>query len=208
MTLTAASPSGPAGAGPCRRLLDGHLADLRGSLTSFEGEVERLERWGAELACRLPAGARVATAGNGGSAAHAAHLAAELVGRYATDREPYSAVCLTSDGSTLTALANDYGVEEIFSRQVRAHLRSGDVLIAFSTSGRSPDVVAAASAARRLGATVWSLTGPGPNGLLAASDDTVAVAAARTATVQELHQVAIHLLCTAFDHHLDAGPPA
>ncbi len=179
-----------------------HLDDLRAALESFEEEVPTIERWGAELARRLSAGGRLLTLGNGGSAAHAGHLASELVGRYCADREPFSAIALPVDGAALTALTNDFGPEDMFARQVRAHARPGDVIVAFSTSGRSPNVLAAVRAARHLGAVVWSLTGSSPNPLAEASTDSLAVEAAATPTVQEVHQVALHLLCQAFDDSL------
>ena len=184
-----------------------HLDALRRALRSFEGETERIDAWGRELFGRLSAGGRLLTAGNGGSAAHAEHLASELVGRYRADRPPFSALALNVDGSALTALTNDYGPEQMFARQVLAHARSDDVLIAFSTSGRSPNAVAAAHAAKGVGAVVWSFTGPAPNPLADASTDVVAVDTEWTATVQEVHQVALHLLCAAFDRALVAASP-
>jgi D-sedoheptulose 7-phosphate isomerase len=179
-----------------------HLDDLRAAIDSFEAEIPAIERWGAELARRLSAGGRLLTVGNGGSAAHAEHLSAELVGRYRVEREPFSAIALHVDGAALTALSNDYGAEDMFARQVRAHARPGDVVIAFSTSGCSPNVLAAARAARERGVVVWSFTGPAPNPLVEASTDSVSVVADATPTVQEVHQVALHLLCEAFDQSL------
>ncbi len=187
-----------------------HLDALRAALRTFEsGGAPRLATWGAELARRLGAGGRLLTVGNGGSAAHAEHLASELVGRFRCDRPPYSALALHVDGSTLTALTNDYGPEEMFARQVRAHGRVGDVLVAFSTSGTSRNVLAGAHAANELGLTVWSLTGSAPNPLAALSTEVIAVDAQTTATVQEVHQVALHLLCAAFDDSIEVrGRPA
>ena len=187
-----------------------HLAALRQALEALEDDIERIERWGHDLARRLEAGGRLLTVGNGGSAAHAEHLAAELVGRYRDDRPPFSALSLHVDGATLTALTNDFGPEQMFSRQVLAHARPDDVLIAFSTSGGSPNVIAAAHAAKGVGASVWSLTGPAPNPLADASVDALTVDAEWTATVQEVHQVALHLLCAAFDRSrtLPSSPTA
>jgi D-sedoheptulose 7-phosphate isomerase len=179
-----------------------HLVQLRRALDRFERDIGQIEQWGEALARRLMDDGRLLTVGNGGSAAHAEHLASELVGRYALDRPPFSAIALHVDGAALSALTNDYGIEEMFARQVRAHARPGDVVVAFSTSGRSPNVLAAARAATESGATVWSFTGPGPNALAAVSTDFIGVTADRTATVQEIHQVAIHLLCAAFDRHV------
>ncbi|HEU5152555.1 MAG TPA: SIS domain-containing protein [Iamia sp.] len=176
-----------------------HLDRLRHALDLVEAHLPRVGRWGAVLHDRLAGGGRLLVAGNGGSAAQAQHLAAELVGRYHDERPPFSAVALTADTSTVTALANDYGVEELFARQVEAHGRPGDVLLCLSTSGRSPNVVRAADRARARGLETWALTGAPPSPLARASVDAVAVGSDHTATVQEVHQVLIHLLCEAFD---------
>ena len=113
------------------------------------------------------AGQRLLAAGNGGSAAEAQHLTAELVGRFDGERVPFSAISLHAETSAVTAIANDYGFEELFARQVRAHGRSGDVLMLLSTSGKSPNLLRAAEAAARLNITTWALTGPAPNPLAA-----------------------------------------
>jgi type III pantothenate kinase len=190
-----------------------HLGALRGALDAFEVELERLDAWGEGLADRLAEGARLLTVGNGGSAAEAQHLTAELVGRFIDDRRPLSAICLHADTSALTAIANDFGAEQAFARQVCAHGRPGDVLIALSTSGRSPNVLAAVEMARACGLTTYALTGPGPNPLAELCDDVVCVPAGGGPTVQELHLVAVHVLCLAIDRRLvargdaDVAPP-
>lgn len=188
---------------PTRSTLD-HLGAIRAAIDDFEPETATIERWGRELACRLSAGGRMLTVGNGGSAAHAEHLAAEFVGRYREDRRPFSAVALHTGGAALSAIVNDYGMAEMFARQVVAHARQGDVVVAFSTSGESPNVLAAARAARQAGAVVWSFTGPTPNPLAGESNEVVSVPAHGTPTVQEVHQIALHLLCEAFDRCLPA----
>ena len=182
-----------------------HLAALAGPLRALDADVDRIEGWGRHLATVLRRGARVLAAGNGGSAAQAQHLTSELVGRYRDDRPPFSAIALHAESSSLTAIANDYGYDESLARQVRGHGRAGDVLVALSTSGRSPNVLAAVEAARDIGLTVWALTGPAPNPLAEASDDALCVDAV-TATTQEVHQVAVHLLCAAFERALAAEP--
>jgi glycosyltransferase involved in cell wall biosynthesis/phosphoheptose isomerase len=179
-----------------------HLAALIDSLHRLEGEVEVLAGWGERLASRLLDGGRLLAVGNGGSAAQAQHLTAELVGRYETEREPLSAICLHGDTSSLTAICNDYGIEEAFARQVRAHGCAGDVLIALSTSGRSANVLAAVRAARERNLETWALTGAAPNPLADLVDEAVALDCASTATVQELHQVALHLICGAVDREV------
>ncbi len=176
-----------------------HLAALTEPLGALEGQTERLDGWGRHLAAVLTGGGRLLAAGNGGSAAQAQHLTSELVGRYRDDRRPFSAIALCAETSSLTAIANDYGVDDVFARQVRAHGRPGDVLVVLSTSGASANVVAAARAGRECGLSVWGLTGPGPNPLLASCDDALVVDAPACATVQEVHQVVVHLLCAAVE---------
>jgi type III pantothenate kinase len=185
-----------------------HHAALLDGLAALRDEIETLERWGEQLADRLAAGHRLLAAGNGGSAAQAEHLTAELVGRFVLERTPLSAVCLHGDGASLTAIANDYGAEEAFARQVRAHGRPGDVLVALSTSGSSANVVQAAEAARELGMTTWALTGPAPSPLADACDETLRLGGPATATTQELHLVALHILCGAVDRELALRDPA
>ena len=185
-----------------------HVASLTAALGSLNGQLDALDRWGRQLAdvlCGESRG-RLLAAGNGGSAAQAQHLTAELVGRYRADRPPFSAICLTAETSSLTAIANDYPADELFARQVEAHGRDGDVLVLLSTSGRSPNIVAAARRGRQIGMHVLALTGPGPNPLEAAADETVAVDSPWTATVQECHLVALHLVCAAFDAAVLAAP--
>jgi D-sedoheptulose 7-phosphate isomerase len=178
-----------------------HLADLRSAIDLLERDTDRLDRWGAHIAGVLAGGGRLLAAGNGGSAAQAQHLTAELVGRYLDDRRPFSAIALHAETSALTAIVNDYGPDEAFARGVRAHGRPGDVLIALSTSGRSGNVLAAARAARAMGIGVFALTGPLHNPLADLADDAVGVSGP-TPTAQEIHQVAIHLICASFDHHV------
>lgn len=176
-----------------------HLAALRRALAALEPEVPTLEAWGARLARVLLHGGRLLAAGNGGSAAQAQHLTSELVGRYVDERPPLSAIALHAESSSLTAIANDYGAAAAYARQVRAHGRPGDVLLALSTSGRSSNVLTCAEEALDGRLTVWALTGSLPNPLAALADEAVAVEARETATVQEVHQVAVHLLCAAVD---------
>jgi D-sedoheptulose 7-phosphate isomerase len=175
-----------------------HLDELRRALDKLEAQLERIERFGEALGRHLLAGGRLLAVGNGGSAAHAQHLTAELVGRYREERPALSALALHAETSSLTAIANDYGLGEAFARQVRAHGRSGDVLVAISTSGASPNVLAAVEAARACGLATWALTGAAPNPLAALCDDGVAIAG-ETPTVQEVHQVAVHLVCAGVD---------
>ena len=182
-----------------------HLEELAGPLDDLYGQAPVIEEWGRQLARVLMGGGRLLTAGNGGSAAQAQHLTAELVGRYRDDRPPLSAVALCAETSALTAIGNDYGIADVFSRQVRAHGRAGDVLVLLSTSGRSPNVIAAAEVAAECGMRTWALTGPGPNPLADACDEALCVESRHTPTVQEIHLIAIHLVCASVDIELEAG---
>ena len=180
-----------------------HLAEHAHALLALSVQVETVEAWGERLAAALLAGGRLLTAGNGGSAAEAEHLAAELVGRYRRERVPLSALALSSDSASLTAIANDYGWREALARQVRAHARRGDVLIALSTSGESANVLEAVRAARAVGLRTWGLTGAAPNPLHRLCDEALAFPGP-TAVVQEMHLVAIHLLCEAVEAFMAA----
>lgn len=174
-------------------------------------DAERVERWGRRLARTLPAGSRLFACGNGGSAAEAQHLAAELTGRFGPERGPLSALALHAETSSLTAIANDYGYDEVFARQLRAHARPGDVLLCLSTSGNSANVVAAARAAGPLSVTSWALTGGAPGELDSVCDETVAVPTRDRATAQEVHLSLVHLLCQTVDEHCapsEEGPGA
>ncbi len=179
-----------------------HVRALLDALPALD--TDRLDAWGVHLASVLVGGGRLLCAGNGGSAAQAQHLTAELVGRYRDDRPALSALALHAETSSLTAIANDYGYDHAYARQVQAHGRPGDVFLGLSTSGRSPNVLAAMGAAHAGGLQVWALTGPGPNPMVDAAGEAVTVEAPATATVQEVHQVAVHLLCAAVDLQVGA----
>jgi D-sedoheptulose 7-phosphate isomerase len=181
-----------------------HLEQLISALRSPVTRLGAARRWGRLLAAPLTAGHRLLVAGNGGSAAEAQHLTAELVGRYVADRPPLSAIALHAETSSLTAIGNDFGPGEAFARQVAAHGRPGDTLLLLSASGRSENVLAAAGRARSLGIRVWAMTGPAPNPLASSADDAICVAAPDTATVQEVHLVAIHAMCDALDAEVTA----
>ena len=147
-------PVGPHPAGRADELtaeLAAHVDRLSRALPALRAAAPTLARWGQDLGHRLLAGGRLLAAGNGGSAAEAQHLTAELVGRFDRDRRALSAIALHADTSSLSAIGNDYGFAQVYARQVRAHARPGDVVVLFSTSGRSPNLVEAATAARRWG---------------------------------------------------------
>jgi phosphoheptose isomerase len=184
-----------------------HLADLGGALAGLAEQADEIEEWGRVLAGTLGEG-RLLVAGNGGSAAEAQHLTAELVGRFEAERRPLSAIALHADTSSVTAIGNDYGGEEVFARQVEAHGRPGDVLLLLSTSGRSPNILSAATRGARAGLRVWALTGPAPNPLSRLAHRVVAVPASSTSAIQEGHLVAVHALCAAVERHLASARPA
>jgi len=175
------------------------LRDLTAVLAEFQSATPTLASWGAELAWTLTHGGKLLTMGNGGSAAEAQHLAAELVGRMCGERMALPAMALTADGPTLTALGNDYGFDHLFARQLEAHVRPGDIVIMLSTSGASPNLLSAAERASDLGAVAWALTGPAPNPLSERSKQFIAVDCANSQIVQEVHQFAIHALCACLD---------
>ena len=183
-------------------LLDRHLAGLASALMGFRSEADRLAEWGHQLAWTLGQGGRLLVAGNGGSAAEAQHLAAELVGKLREDRTPLSAIALCADSSAVTAISNDYGFDEMFARQVRAHGRPGDVLVTLSTSGASMNVLRAVDAAREAGMRSWALTGPAPNPLTERCDEAVACPSDNSQVVQELHLISVHVLCEHVDRSL------
>ncbi|MDM4718384.1 SIS domain-containing protein [Micromonospora sp. WMMA1363] len=191
-----------------RSLLDVHLANLAAALLPYRRCEELLARWGETLARRLVAGGRLLVAGNGGSAAEAQHLTAELVGKLRDDRRPLSAIALHAETSAVTAIGNDYGYDEVFARQVRAHGRPGDILLLLSTSGASTNLRHAAHAARRSGLRCWAFTGPTPNPLAELCDETLAVDSPDSQVVQELHLVSSHLLCEYVERALPAAPGA
>ena len=142
---------------------------------------------------------KVLTCGNGGSAAEAMHLAEELVGRYRSNRQPIPAICLNSDPTALTCIANDFGFEEVFARQVHAHGAHGDLLIVFSTSGKRPNIFRALEEGRARGVTTLALLGGDGGAAATACDRAIVVRGVDGAAVQEAHQVILHLLCESLE---------
>lgn len=154
------------------------------------------------LASGLKGGGKLMLCGNGGSASDAQHFAAEMMGRFQKSRRPYAAIALTSDTSVLTCVANDYAFDQIFARQVQGLGRSGDVLIALSTSGQSANVIQAAIQARQSGVFVLGLTGKGGGELKQYCDLCLVVESANTARIQEAHILLIHTLCELIEQGL------
>lgn len=167
---------------------------------------ERIEAAAEKLIRCVQGGGKVLLCGNGGSAADAQHLAAELVGRFKKERAAVPAVALTTDSSVLTALGNDYGYERVFSRQVEALGRERDLLIVISTSGRSPNALLAAKTARRIGMTVIALTGQGGGELGALADICIPIPSTDAARIQEAHIAVGHILCGLLERRIGEAP--
>jgi len=154
----------------------------------------------------LSNGGKLLIAGNGGSAADAQHLAAEFLSRFVSDRRPLPAIALTTDTSALTAISNDYGFDRVFERQLRALGRPRDVFLAISTSGRSPNVVAALQAAREIGITTVGFTGKSGQPMSGLCDLCLMAPSTETAIIQQIHIVAGHILCGLVEKAVYAGP--
>jgi phosphoheptose isomerase len=161
--------------------------------------LERLGRLVRLVHGTLVKGGKVLACGNGGSASDAQHFAAELVGRYCGERRALAAISLNADGSVLTCLANDYGYERVFARQVEALGRPGDLLLVISTSGRSPSIVRALESARARGLETAALLGRDGGPARALASLPIVVAGEETARIQECHGLMLHLLCEGLD---------
>jgi phosphoheptose isomerase len=179
-----------------------HLSNGGSRLAGLGVDADAVARAVSVLVTALRSGGKVLVFGNGGSAADAQHLAAELVGRFERLRPALAALALTVDSSALTAIANDYGFEHVFARQIEALGRPGDVAIAISTSGESANVVAGLEAARAAGLVTVGLCGAANCSLGALSDVAIAVSASSTAAVQETHLVIEHEICRSVEHAL------
>lgn len=172
------------------------------SLAMLRPAIESSAR---HLAACLRAGAKVLFCGNGGSAADSQHLASELTGRFVKDRAPLAGIALSTDSSALTCIGNDYGFDHVFSRQVLGLGRAGDCLVAISTSGNSPNVIAAVEAARGIGMTRIGLLGRDGGRLAGLCDESVIVPSPTTARIQEAHIFIGHLWCTLIEAELGVG---
>lgn len=172
-----------------------HLDAVQRSTDALESATNAAAR---ALVASLQSGGKVLTFGNGGSSAEASHLAEELVGRFRKNRRPFPAISLSADSGTVTCIANDFGYETLFERQIEAFARPGDVAVALTTSGKSENVVRALKAAKERGAVTIALTGSsGLSGV--AADHVLAVPSEDTALVQEVHLMIIHVLCLAVE---------
>jgi len=171
--------------------------------TFFEQEAEHIVAQAADMAERLKRGCRILVCGNGGSAADAQHFAAELSGRYVKERRALAGIALTVDTSALTAIGNDYGYDQVFSRQVEALGRPGDLLVGISTSGNSANVIKAVEAAKELGLRTLGLLGRDGGQLKGLVDDALVVPSKVTARIQEVHLMTYHFWCEAIDTQFD-----
>ena len=158
------------------------------------------------IAASLRAGNKLLIAGNGGSAADAQHIAAEIVGRYKKDRPAYAAIALTTDTSALTAIGNDYGFEQVFARQLEGLGRRGDVLLALTTSGRSPNILAALKTARQHGLVTVGFTGVKGTALGTSCDHLLVAPSEDTAVIQQIHMAFAHGICEVIEQTLMQGP--
>jgi D-sedoheptulose 7-phosphate isomerase len=159
-----------------------------------------------QIARTLRDGGKVMLAGNGGSAADAQHIAAELVGRYVIDRAPLAAIALTTDTSALTAIGNDYSFDQIFERQLRGLGRRGDVFVAISTSGRSKNILTALKAARELGIATVGFTGTKGAQMRPLCDLALIAPSDETALIQQIHITAAHAICGLVERDLHGAP--
>ncbi len=191
-----------------RELLDQEFASHREiaavTAQAVAEPFERLVR--ASVGC-LRAGGRIFFFGNGGSAADAQHLAAELVVRYKVNRPALAGIALTTDSSILTACSNDFSYDDVFSRQIEALLRAGDVAIGISTSGNSPNVIKALEAAKKLGGVAAGFTGRDGGKMRGLADPVIIVPSPITARIQEMHILIGHTLCEAIEKEFAGSAP-
>jgi len=184
------------------KVMEHAKAGLAARETFFEENAENLVEIGRAMAVSLAKGGKILLCGNGGSAADAQHLAAEFVNRFQLERPPLPAVALTTDSSILTAVGNDYGFEQVFTKQVQALGKAGDVFVGISTSGTSPNVIHALREARRKEMLCIGMSGAGGAEMAESCHWMISVPSPVTAIVQEVHIAAGHMLCHLVDHFL------
>lgn len=177
-----------------RNRMCGSIADSAAAVQQLALLSDVLAGAASALVQGLRAGHKVLTAGNGGSAAEAMHMAEELVGRFRADRRSLPGIALTADGTALTCIGNDFGFDRIFSRQIEGLGVAGDFLVVFSTSGKAPNLLNAVEAARRQGMLIIAILGRDGGGLAGLADFEICVPGQATERIQEVHQVVLHLL--------------
>ncbi len=180
-------------------LLKTNLAEVATLAVQCEALAPALAEATRVIGGALTGGHKLMACGNGGSAGDAAHLTSEIANRYCDDRPPYPAIDLTADHNIVTAIANDYGLEQMFARQVRAHGKPGDVLCVFSTSGNSANIVAAIGQAKAMGVHTVAFLGKGGGRCKGLADIELVVPSDVTARVQEMHLLLYHTVCEALE---------
>lgn len=187
----------------------GHLADSLAALKAASEDpdfIAVIGRVAEAMAKSIAGGGKILLCGNGGSAADAQHIAGELLSRFEKDRAPWPAIALTTDSSVMTAIGNDYGYEYVFERQVRGLGAAGDVLIAISTSGRSPNVVRALDAARARKLVTIGFTGANGRDMESRCDVLLRAPSDKTPVIQQIHITAAHIACGIVERRLAAKP--
>lgn len=186
-----------------------HLQQHRALFATLDALAPEVGRGAALLADSLQRGGKLMFCGNGGSAADSQHLASEFTGRFVDDRRPLAAIALNTDSSQMSCIGNDYGFDQVFERPLRGLGRAGDVLVAISTSGHSPNVLRAVQAARGLGIAVLGLLGRDGGAIAPLCDVAIVVPSTVTARIQEAHILIGHSLCAAVEDRIGAdGAPA
>jgi D-sedoheptulose 7-phosphate isomerase len=178
------------------------IRDHHAVVRQLEQQQEVFEQIATRMTAAIRDGHKILWCGNGGSAADAQHLAAEIVGRFRQDRRAWASIALTTDSSILTSVANDYGYEAIFARQVQALCKPGDILVGLSTSGNSPNVCAAIREGRAMGAFTVGMAGEHGGALAGLTDVCLRVASRETARIQECHALFGHMLCAWIEAEL------
>lgn len=177
-------------------------AELTAVLAAFAPQGEQVDAAASLIADALLAGRTLFTCGNGGSSADAMHLSEELIGRYRGNHRPLPAICLNSDVGAITCIANDFGYDAVFARQLAGLARPGDILVAFSTSGRSPNILNALGAARECAVTSIALLGKGGGPARDLADHTIVVPSENAARIQELHGLILHAICEEIEERV------
>jgi D-sedoheptulose 7-phosphate isomerase len=194
-------------AGDPSSVFDQAIAEHLMVINSLREQQPLLQRIAEKMTSAILAGHKVLWCGNGGSAADSQHLAAELMGQFRRERRGLPSIALTTDTSILTAIANDYGYERVFERQVEALCTKGDVLVGISTSGSSKNVCAALKSARKSGAFTVAFTGQGGGAMASVAEITLSIASKDTARIQEGHILCGHMLCDWIELHVCERKP-
>jgi D-sedoheptulose 7-phosphate isomerase len=176
-----------------------YIATSAKTVASLERHLPTLQKIGQTIVTALQGGKKLISAGNGGSAAEALHLAEELTGKYARNRRALPGICISADATAMTCIANDWDFQTVFSRQVEALGQSGDVLVLFTTSGNSENCIRAAAAMKKIGGTVIGLLGKGGGKIAPLCDIALIVDSDVTNYIQEAHQVVVHLILEQVD---------